>query len=521
MKTKIMKSILLLFRMESDNPWQVDSIQSFWFLKCPECTFDSKKEEIFQDHAIENHPKSWELFSKTLNVYQNVVESDILTQIKTEESEEHILKEENINENFVHENEDFDDNFTNTVELPAIMENCDKATSLENTKPNCEKEFKIREEFSAIKSDTEVQNNQNLSELATKSINYSPFDNLRTNKRGEKFYSCGYCYKKFTTAKLKKHIESVHEKKRPHLCSTCEKSFASKQDLKRHILMVHEKINHKKHLCSQCDSSFFNISGLKVHTDSVHEGKRPFECSLCDSKFTQRGALKLHVESVHENLKRYPCGHCYKKFTTSKDAKRHIRTHTGEKPISCTYCGRNFARSDHLKRHERIVHTGEKSFSCNYCNEKFTQSDQLKAHKRIHVSERVSPYKCEVCDYTCFQKGNFKKHVSLVHEGKKPFKKRKELPFKCEACDSSFSEKSGLKIHIESIHGGKEPCSFCGLRFTHICDLDIHIKGFHEKKKPFVCYECDKYFLLKNTLKRHIESVHKGKKPEPESIKCS
>ena len=382
--------------MESDNPWHVDSIQTFWFLKCPECNFDSKKEEIFQDHAIENHPKSWELFSKTLNVYKNVVESEILTQIKTEESEEHILIEENINGNFVNENEDFDDIFTSSGEHPESMKNCDKITSLENSKSNCEEEFRRKEKISAIKSDEEIQNNQDLSELATKSIDHSAFDNLRTNKRGEKLY---------------------------------------------------------------------------------------------------------------------PCGHCDKKFTSSKDAKRHEKTHTGEKPISCAYCEKKFARSDNLKRHEKL-HTGEKTFSCNYCNEKFTQLDQLWAHKRIHVS--VGLYECEVCDYTCSNKSNFKRHVSLVHEGKKPFKKRKKITFKCEACDSSFSEKSGLKKHIESVHERKGPfdCSFCGLKFTQTCDLYTHIKGFHEKKKPFVCYECDKNFLLKNTLKRHIESVHKRKKPE-------
>ena len=46
------------------NPWQVESIQEFSFLKCPECTFDSKEEGTFQDHAIENHPLAFILFGK-------------------------------------------------------------------------------------------------------------------------------------------------------------------------------------------------------------------------------------------------------------------------------------------------------------------------------------------------------------------------------------------------------------------------------------------------------------------------
>ena len=50
------------------NPWQVESIQDFSFLKCPECTFDTKDEDTFQDHATESHPLSFVLFEKTLKV---------------------------------------------------------------------------------------------------------------------------------------------------------------------------------------------------------------------------------------------------------------------------------------------------------------------------------------------------------------------------------------------------------------------------------------------------------------------
>ena len=52
--------------MTTANPWQVDSVQEFACLKCPECTFDTKKGEVFKDHALENHPLSFVLFGKTL-----------------------------------------------------------------------------------------------------------------------------------------------------------------------------------------------------------------------------------------------------------------------------------------------------------------------------------------------------------------------------------------------------------------------------------------------------------------------
>jgi len=45
------------------NPWQVDSIQDFICLKCPECDFCSKEEIGFQKHAINCHPLSFVLFA--------------------------------------------------------------------------------------------------------------------------------------------------------------------------------------------------------------------------------------------------------------------------------------------------------------------------------------------------------------------------------------------------------------------------------------------------------------------------
>ena len=48
----------------NSNPWQVDSIQTFYCLKCPECMFFSDKELDFKDHAIKNHPLSNLFFDK-------------------------------------------------------------------------------------------------------------------------------------------------------------------------------------------------------------------------------------------------------------------------------------------------------------------------------------------------------------------------------------------------------------------------------------------------------------------------
>ena len=86
----------------SFNPWKVESIKAFYYLKCPECNFDTKEESSFQDHAIENHPMSYELFGKK--------------SVTEEEFDSVMIKEEQMS--------DFDENENNSEQIdfdPAEM----------------------------------------------------------------------------------------------------------------------------------------------------------------------------------------------------------------------------------------------------------------------------------------------------------------------------------------------------------------------------------------------------------------
>ena len=56
--------MFLLQKKMDINPWQVDNIQEFYFLKCPECDFMHKEESDFQNHAVENHPLSVTFFGE-------------------------------------------------------------------------------------------------------------------------------------------------------------------------------------------------------------------------------------------------------------------------------------------------------------------------------------------------------------------------------------------------------------------------------------------------------------------------
>ncbi|KIL65788.1 hypothetical protein M378DRAFT_186372 [Amanita muscaria Koide BX008] len=56
----------------------------------------------------------------------------------------------------------------------------------------------------------------------------------------------------------------------------------------------------------------------------------------------------------------HKCPVCQATFTRPQHVARHMRSHTGDRPYKCLYCGDQFARSDLLSRHCNKCHANEK-----------------------------------------------------------------------------------------------------------------------------------------------------------------
>ena len=52
--------------------------------------------------------------------------------------------------------------------------------------------------------------------------------------------------------------------------------------------------------CDICNSLFKTKEKLKRHIESVHDRKKPFKCNVCDACFTRNGDLNAHKVSVLE-----------------------------------------------------------------------------------------------------------------------------------------------------------------------------------------------------------------------------
>ena len=49
---------------------------------------------------------------------------------------------------------------------------------------------------------------------------------------------------------------------------------------------------------------------MKRHIESVHEGKKPFKCETCEYTYSQKSHLNQHVAKVHEGKKPFKCQIC-------------------------------------------------------------------------------------------------------------------------------------------------------------------------------------------------------------------
>ena len=174
------------------------------------------------------------------------------------------------------------------------------------------------------------------------------------------------------------------------------------------------------------------------------------------------------------------------------------------KSLNCDICFKSFTDKSGLNRHISDVHEKKKPLlNCDNCFKSFTRMSSLNRHISDVREKKSKRLTCIQCQKTFALKCGLKNHVEKIHIEKKHDEIKS---YQCPVCESRFPNKWRLNSHVLHVHENIRPyqCDICGYKYPSQGKLNHHKETIHDKKKRFFCHQCPSSFYFNNAFK-HIQ----------------
>lgn len=217
-------------------------------------------------------------------------------------------------------------------------------------------------------------------------------------------YLCPTCGASFATSAARSlHRRHLHQ--RHHLCSVCDRAFATQQKLERH-LRTHK--SEKKFKCDVCFEEFSLADNLEYHY-TVHSETKLLKCRFCNLEHFTTSGLNSHLKQVHCNETHYRCTRCDYVGKTCLELEIHSETDHSETLITSNRCNQQFI-DNALHTPPQLLHSNEKVSKCPVNSVNGEAELQLDIARKTHSITKK--HTCKHCGHKFAFKNSLTKHLS-------------------------------------------------------------------------------------------------------------
>lgn len=160
----------------------------------------------------------------------------------------------------------------------------------------------------------------------------------RSHNNDMELHACDQCpFRTYSLSRLENIHRQIHTNEYLFLCDTCGKSFKTRKQLRNHRGIHTKKVVKKRFECCICCRSFTSTKMIRLHMNTVHNKVKPHLCTFCDYAASNKASLKMHLRQ-HTGEKPFQCDMCAYQTSDHNSLRRHKMKHSGEKPYKCPYC---------------------------------------------------------------------------------------------------------------------------------------------------------------------------------------